>query len=176
MLKLVAVGAERTELVIDVRKPNCPFATPDNVYLVAYGDELEWIHSQHCRYSTTQIITVLIGLFGWGTSRTIAGRNNVLSWMIIVINSSPIACKQKCRFCQKPLALIVTFVINTRVLVANVSCVLLQKIPCFTYVNTHVPRVKTSKYCLLTIILHSCRLLHMSNYTRHTRTQQEQIT
>ena len=74
------------------------------------------------------------------------------------------------------VALIVTFVINTRVLVANVSCVLLQKIPCFTYVNTHVPRVKTSKYCLLTIILHSCRLLHMSNYTRHTRTQQEQIT
>ncbi len=44
MLKLVAVGAERTELVIDVRKPPIvPFATPDNVYLVADGDELEWV-------------------------------------------------------------------------------------------------------------------------------------
>ncbi len=44
MLKLVMVGTERTELVIDIRKPPIvPFATPDNVYLVADGDELEWI-------------------------------------------------------------------------------------------------------------------------------------
>lgn len=44
MLKLVMVGTERNELVIDIRKPPIvPFATPDNVYLVADGDELEWI-------------------------------------------------------------------------------------------------------------------------------------
>lgn len=44
MLRLVMVGTERTELNIDIRKPLIiPFATPDNVYLVADGEELEWI-------------------------------------------------------------------------------------------------------------------------------------
>ncbi len=44
MLRLVMVGTERNELVIDIRKPPIvAFATPDNVYLVADGDELEWV-------------------------------------------------------------------------------------------------------------------------------------